>query len=151
MPYSAAEVSSYILHLNHSFRHWTGRDLVAPAATQEISETLYHAPFVVVSHNLLADPVFCYANRTAQELWKMDWDAFMQLPSRLSAEPDARQERERLLQTATRQGYVDNYKGIRVTSDGKRFKIDGCILWNVMDNDGVKLGQAATFDRWEWL
>ena len=149
MPYRTPELSTYLLHLLKSYRHWTGRDLIAPGGHP--LEALYHAPFVVVSHNTLADPVFCYANLTAQTLWNMDWNQFTQLPSRLSAEPDAREERERLLHTAASQGYVDDYQGIRVTSDGKRFRIIRCLLWNVVDDAGMKIGQAATFDNWQWL
>ena len=44
-----------------------------------------------------ADPVFCYANRTAQRLWGLTWDEFIRLPSRHSAEPLVQAERDRLL------------------------------------------------------
>lgn len=151
MPYRTPELSTYLSHLIQSYRRWTGHNLIAPGSQQQAIDALYHAPLAVVSHNTLPDPVFCYANLTAQRLWEMDWDAFTQLPSRLSAEADAREERQRLLDTAERQGYVDDYSGVRVTSTGKRFRIGGCILWNVVDENGSKLGQAAAFDHWEWL
>lgn len=43
------------------------------------------------------------------------------------------------------QGYIDDYKGVRVSSTGKRFMIKQCIVWEVIDADGVRRGQAATF------
>ncbi len=48
---------------------------------------LYDAPAALLMHGNEADPVFCYANRTAQGLWGLTWDEFIRLPSRLSAEP----------------------------------------------------------------
>ena len=48
---------------------------------------LYDAPAALLMHGNEADPVFCYANRTAQRLWGLTWNEFMRLPSRLSAEP----------------------------------------------------------------
>jgi hypothetical protein len=52
---------------------------------------------------------------------------------------------------AEKQGYVDDYQGVRITSDGRRFRIRECILWNVLNETGDKIGQAAKFDRWEFL
>lgn len=128
--------------------------MIAPSAN--LASDLYHAPFVLLSHGIQPEPVFCYANLAAQRLWNMDWEKFITLPSRLSAEADARQERERLLAAAAKQGFVDDYRGIRITSDGRRFRINNCILWNVMDTvhdkiGSTKIGQAATFSDWEWL
>lgn len=144
-PYATPALLPYIAHLLHSYHHWTGRTLA------DSPEALYDAPFVVVSHGMQPDPVFCYANLAAQRLWDMGWERFTSLPSRLSAQPDARDQRERLLKLAEQQGYVGDYSGIRVTSGGKRFMIRDCVLWNVTDEAGSRIGQAATFDQWEWL
>ena len=122
----------YSFHLAESYRRWTGKSLIAP--TDNLAETLYNAAFVLVSHGTQPDPVFCYANLAAQALWGMGWEQFTALPSRLSAEPDAQGgERNRLLAVAQKQGYVDHYQGIRVTAQGKRFRIRNCVLWNVVD------------------
>jgi len=152
IPYLSSNQITYVSFLLSSYQRWTGYALIDSALTlTQQAEALYHAPFVVVSHNTLADPVFCYANITAQTLWNLSWEQFTQLPSRLSAQEDAQGERERLLERATRDGYVDDYQGVRVTSDGKRFKIADCVLWNVVDDHDLKIGQAATFSSWEWL
>jgi hypothetical protein len=59
-----------------------------------------------------------------------------------------RDERTRLLERTSRDGYVDDYAGIRISRSGKRFRIEQAIVWNLVDGDGHRRGQAATFDRW---
>ncbi len=122
-----------------------GNDLEAAAGGP-----LYEAPAVVLMHGTEPDPVFCYANRTAQRLWGYSWDEFIRLPSRLSAEPVARAERDALLARAAARGFIDDYAGIRIARDGSRFRIAGVVLWNVVV-DGVRHGQAAIFSTWEAL
>ena len=56
----------------------------------------------------------------------------------------------RLYQVAEK-GYVDKYSGVRISSSGKRFKIFDTIIWEVKDDEGKRVGQAATFPRWQWL
>jgi hypothetical protein len=81
----------------------------------------------------------------------MDWDTFVQTPSRLTAEPMHRDERARLLERTRRDGYVDDYAGIRVSKSGRRFQIEQAIVWNLIDDVGNHRGQAATFDAWTLL
>ena len=126
-----------------SYRSVVGGDLVLVAGGP-----LYEAPAVVLMHGIEADPVFCYANLQAQRLWGYTWDAFVHLPSRLSAEPVAREERERLLTRARERGFIDDYSGIRIARDGSRFHISGVVLWNVVV-DGRRHGQAAFFRCWD--
>ena len=137
--------------LAHSFAHLVGRPLL-PVGTgldaAALAARLYHAPFVLLAHTAAADPVFCYANRTAQTLFGYGWQEFTTLPSRLSAAPTSRQERETLLMQARENGFIDNYAGVRIAKDGRRFRIENVILWNVFDTAGAALGQAAVFDRW---
>lgn len=128
-----------------SYRSVVGRDLVADAGGPP-----YDAPGVVLMHGTQPDPVFCYANRTAQRLWGYPWDEFIRLPSRLSAEAELREDRERLLARAREKGFIDDYSGIRIAQDGSRFRIADVVLWNVVV-DGVRHGQAAVFRRWEPL
>ena len=149
-PYSLPDVIAYSHFLNTSFYHWLGRPLIT-VADENLAEKLYHAPFVVVSHNANAEPMFVYANLAAQHLWQYDWESFTSLPSRLSAEPQAQEERQRLLEIAEQHGYVDNYSGIRISKTGRRFEIRDTILWNVLDGLGNKIGQAATFNHIQWI
>ena len=126
-----------------SYATVTGRDLIADAGA---NGSLYDAPAVLLMHGSQPDPVFCYANRTAQTLWGYAWDEFTTLPSRLSAEPMARAERERLLREARERGFIADYQGIRIAKDGRRFAIRGVTLWNVIC-DGACLGQAAVIQE----
>jgi hypothetical protein len=59
-----------------------------------------------------------------------------------------RDERARLLERTRRDGYVDDYAGIRVSQSGRRFRIEQAIVWNLIDAAGQLRGQAATFDTW---
>lgn len=109
---------------------------------------LWHAPCVIVAHGTEAEPVFFYGNRMALELFEMDFAHFTRLPSRHSAEPVERQERARLLEQVSRDGFIDNYAGVRISATGKRFRIEQAVVWNLVDGNGGLHGQAATFDRW---
>lgn len=64
---------------------------------QQQAQALFDAPSVVVSHQTQADPVLCYGNKRALALWEMDLPTLTSTPSRLTAEPVERAERQRLL------------------------------------------------------
>ncbi|MDA0660301.1 MAG: MEKHLA domain-containing protein [Planctomycetota bacterium] len=133
-----------------SFERWLGRDLVPrTGSTAEQADRLFRAPFVVVSHGVEPDPILCYGNALALQLWEMDAATFCRTPSRETAEPLHRDERARLLQATTLHGYVNNYQGIRISRTGKRFMIQGAIVWNVVTHSGKYHGQAATFSDYQ--
>lgn len=132
-----------------SFRRWTGRDLMPRTGSpEEQAQALFAAPFVVVSHDTQPDPILNYGNQQALDLWELSWAQLTSTPSRLTAEPMNRDERARMLAVAEKQGYYSGYRGIRISSTGKRFLVEDATVWNVVDNQGVRLGQAATFARW---
>jgi hypothetical protein len=137
--------------LLESYRRLTGKELVPAGEPVLRAKVRYESDFVVVSHDTQADPVFNYANLAAQALFKLDWAHFVALPSRLSAEPLQRKERQRLLDAVTRKGFIDDYAGIRVTSGGRRFHVEAATVWNLTADDGHHAGQAATFSRWYFL
>ena len=145
----AASSAAHVRLLLDSFARLLGRELISRSGSiEEQAERLFHAPFVVVSHGTEADPVLNYGNAAALALWEMDFATLAQTPSRLTAEPVHRDERARLLERTRRDGYVDDYAGIRISSTGKRFRIERAVVWNLVDAAGVRRGQAATFDRW---
>ena len=109
---------------------------------------LYHAPFVVLAHDAAPDPVFFYANRLAQALFEMPWAELVCLPSRLSAEAASRAERQRLLERVTRQGFIEDYGGVRISRSGRRFRISGATVWNLSPEGSAVIGQAASFSSW---
>ena len=146
------EVINWIHIVNQSYYRLFNKNLIEPVGTPEqLSQKLFHAPFVLVSHGTQADPIFNYANQTALELWSLSWDEFTQIPSATSAEPVAREERAAMLEQAKKQGYIENYQGVRISSQGRRFFIKQATLWNLTDELNQKCGQAATFPNWEWL
>jgi hypothetical protein len=142
-------MTSHVQVLLDSFARLLGRELIPRVGSiEEQAERLFHAPFVVVSHGTEADPILNYGNAAALALWEMDFATLTRTPSRLTAEPVHRDERARLLERTLRDGYVDDYAGIRISSTGKRFRIEQAIVWNLVDAAGIRHGQAATFDRW---
>jgi hypothetical protein len=132
-----------------SFRRWTGRELLIRTGTPDVqAQALFAAPFVVVSHGTEADPLLNYGNQQALDLWELSWAQLTSTPSRLTAEPMNRDERARMLAVAEKQGYYSGYRGIRISSTGKRFLVEDATVWNVVDGQEIRVGQAATFARW---
>jgi PAS domain S-box-containing protein len=132
--------------LGESYARLLGKPLVPdeelPPA--EAARWLYEdAPFGILAHDTQADPVFVYGNLRAQRLFGYTWNELTALPSRLSAEAPERSERQAFLEQVTRDGYVDGYRGVRVTKSGERFWIERATVWQLFDRDGVYRGQAA--------
>lgn len=127
----------------------TSRALIAPG--EEVAQALWLAPAVVVAHGVEDDPVFFYGNRAALALFEMSFADFTRLPSRFSAEPLAREERAALLARVSRDGFIADYAGVRIAASGRRFGIEGALVWNLIDEHGRCHGQAACFDRWVML
>ncbi|MFK0573208.1 MEKHLA domain-containing protein [Endozoicomonas sp.] len=145
---------SYIAHgelVYQSFATLTGKALLPQVPGQEIISAIDQAPFALVSHGIGDDPIFNYGNQVALTLFEMEWEDFIALPSRKSAEPLKRDERQRLLQEVSAKGYIDHYSGVRISSTGQRFTINNAIVWNLIDKDGSLHGQAAMFPRWTFL
>ena len=144
-------ISQSILIID-TYKKWMSKDLVSPELSDnEKAIALYNAPFVVVSHGIEADPIFNYANKTAQNLWEVSWEDFIQMPSKKSVEDSLREERERLLKSLNEIGYSHDYKGIRISSTGKRFEIINTCVWNMYDENGDYKGQAASFAEWKFI
>jgi hypothetical protein len=137
-----------------NYKTVVGRSLLDRYGTPlDNSNALFHAPFVVVSHGTETDPIFNYGNRAALDLWEMTWVELTALPSRVTVGEDtiSEEERGKMLFSVREKGYIDNYKGVRVSRSGRRFYIEEAIVWNVLDRSGEYRGQAATFARWAFL
>lgn len=145
-------LAEHAARLIASYRRHTGRDLVDPGlAPVAQARVLYGASFVVASHGGETDPIFNYGNRAALALFEMSWAAFTAMSSRLSAEPDERAERERLLARVAEHGFIEDYSGVRISARGRRFRIRNATVWNVLDAHGAACGQAVMFREWEYL
>ena len=135
-----------------SLRRWTGRDLVDPELPMaEQARRIFYAPFAVLSHDTAADPILNYGNRAGMQLFELSWAELTQTPSRLTAEPVHRDQRARLLDAVTRDGFIDDYRGIRISKTGRRFLIENATVWNLLDENGAHYGQAATFSAWKYV
>ena len=144
---SQINIEQHVVLLTDSYARLTGKPLIeglqADLSQQICTDLLWGAPVAIVSHGVESDPVFNYGNALALKLFEYSWEEFTQLPSRFSAEADQREARAELLAQVSRHGFFDGYHGVRVSQQGKRFKILDATIWNVLDVAGVKHGQAA--------
>jgi hypothetical protein len=142
---------AHVALLLDNYQRLLGRPLLEVAEGQSLAERVFNADFALLSHNTDADPLFNYANRTALDLFELSWDEMMGMPSRFSAEPVNREERDRLLAQVSHQGFIDNYSGVRIAKNGKRFLIRQAVVWDVYDDQQRYYGQAACFNDWTLL
>jgi hypothetical protein len=150
-PWLEPEACRLVALLLERYREAFGRPLLAglgPAdgrSPRQRAQELFAAPLVLLAHDGLRDPCLTYANAAALGLWQRSWREMVGMPSRLTAPPSARQERAHALNQARQQVALQGYGGIRVSAQGRLFRITGARIWSV---DG---GQAACFDAWCWL
>jgi hypothetical protein len=145
-------LASHVKRLMASYQHWTGKDLIDPGlSAEEQARELFHAPFVVLSHNTAPDPLLNYANQAALGLFELSWDELIATPSRLTAQAPDQAERARLLAAVAKRGFIDDYGGVRIAKSGRRFAIERATVWNLIDENGAPYGQAATFADWRFL
>ncbi|HET9844783.1 MAG TPA: MEKHLA domain-containing protein [Nitrospira sp.] len=151
-PWLDPTIVEWTQRLLDSYRHWVGAELLERIGDPELQAyALFESPLVVVSHGTQTDPILNYGNRMALTLWDMTWEQLIGTPSRLTAEPVNRAERESMLEQARVRGYLDTYRGVRISRSGRRFLVEGAVIWNVLDAGRQPIGQAATFARWTWL
>lgn len=137
-----AELDARVPLIAESFERLLGRALVEGP---NVIEALWNAPMAVVAHGDEDDPVFFFGNRAALTAFETSFEEFTRLPSRLSAEAPLRGERQALLDRVSVRGFIDDYAGIRISAKGRRFRIENAVVWNLIDADGVRYGQAAAF------
>ncbi|MGB7414092.1 MAG: MEKHLA domain-containing protein [Thermosynechococcaceae cyanobacterium] len=151
LPWQQPRIIEHSQRLIHSYEYWTGTQLLPALAKAALARQLFESPFIVLSHGLEVDPILNYGNQSALDLWQIEWEQLIQMPSRLTAEPTERNARAQLLAEAATAGLIQNYCGIRVTRTGRRFLIENATIWDVLDEGGLCCGQAATFTHWQWL
>lgn len=131
-----------------SFARLAGRPLVDAG---DLEQALWHAPHAIVAHGTEPEPLFFYGNRVALALFAMPAADFIGLPSRRSAEPADRADRERMFARLETGDMIDDYSAVRVSADGRRFAIEHAYVWNLVDERGTRHGQAASFAEWRFL
>ncbi|OIO61206.1 MAG: MEKHLA domain-containing protein [Alphaproteobacteria bacterium CG_4_10_14_0_2_um_filter_63_37] len=151
-PHLTPTAINRVAELAFSYKRWTGRDLLPPELQgQALAEAAWSAPFALLAHGVQADPILDYGNAQALALWETDWTGLTATPSRQTAEPDLQEARARFMRQVTDFGFADDYSGIRLSTQGRRFVIEGVTVWNVVDAGGRYLGQAARIPRWRML
>ena len=136
-----------------SYHQLLGKNLLEDPSTEtaERARQLYELDAVVLAHGNQPDPIFCYGNHAALKLWEIDLPTLLTMPSRKSAEPVERTERSEMLTRGLEKGFIADYEGIRISATGKRFLVRNATIWNVFDESGERIGQAATFRDWEYV
>ncbi|NER47333.1 MAG: MEKHLA domain-containing protein [Symploca sp. SIO1A3] len=117
---------------------------------QNVAQQLFEAPFIVVSHGTESNPILNYGNQKALDIWELSWQNFTKTPSRDTAEAIEQVERDRLLAETSKQGFCE-FSVIRITSTGKRFKINQGVVWNLINEQQVYQGQAAVYSDFYFL
>jgi len=136
----ADERSVWERRIAEGYRRAEGRDLA-------VADELYAHPWAVLCHDTGPDPLFVYANLTAQRLWERPLTQFVGWPSRFTAPEEERAARA----AALREGdVVRGYQGVRISASGRRFRISDAMIFTVTQ-DGLVVGQAAVVPRWEYL
>jgi hypothetical protein len=145
-------LAEHVADLLRSHYELTGSHLITPrGAVSQVARLAYAAPVVLLSHDGADDPLLTYGNLAAQELFAMVWGKLVGTPSRETAEAPERAERKELLRRVAENGFIDDYSGVRIAADGRRFVIRNATVWNVSDANGVRTGQAAAFSQWQPL
>lgn len=133
--------------LDNTYRHWTGERLPCALIDPHSRAAWIHqeAPYSLVFHNNDDDPVFTYGNDCALRCFKYSREVFCGMPSRFSASRVDREARQALLKVVTTRGMASGYTGYRVDRHGQPFMIYDGLVWEVLDETGTRLGQAALF------
>jgi len=134
-----------------NYKRLFNRNLVPSGGIHEEALALFDGPFVMLSAlgAFGSDHIFNYANRAALQIFEAGWNEIVGHLSSESAEPVHREERRRLLDEVGKHGFIEHYSGVRISRRGTRFRIKNATVFNLLDDDGNYVGQAATFTDWE--
>ena len=137
-----ASAGSRLALIPESFARLTGRAHVPPG------EDLWNMRRADAAHGTEAAPLFFYGNALALDLFALTAERFVGMPSHESAEPANRTERTAMLERLEHENVVADYSGVRIAADGRRVRIERAVVWNLLDPNGKRHGQAATFAKW---
>jgi len=152
--YFTQEMTTHARLVVQSYHALTNKQLVDLSLSDEaLAQALFTLPdTVVVSHGLQTQaengPVLNYGNAAALKRWGASWEQLTSMPSRFTAEPMEREARAAFMAQVTSKGIVNDYQGVRIGLDGKRFCMKEASVWNIVV-DGQLYGQAACFSKWE--
>ena len=151
-------MTHHSFHLINSLYEYTGEQLVDIKLLEEnptvaAKELFFLSNRVVASCGIQSEslgPILNFGNAEALKLWGASWEQFTSMYGAHTADVDNRDKRQAFLDSLQMRGYATGYSGVRITLDGRRFRIFDATVWNVVEN-GNMFGQAATFGHWEFL
>ncbi len=154
-PWLKAKTIELVDHILTSHKSTFGYSLIQSNSLEIsnhlASQRLYNLPIPVIAHDNQTDPYITYVNCLGLTLWCRRWEEMVGIPSRLTAPPDEQIERKSALSQALKQESLINYQAIRIDSNGHRFAISNGRIWSIFNQEGIRLGQAATFTNWRRL
>eukprot|EP00667_Euglena_gracilis_P025548 EG_transcript_30060 len=144
--------AAYVRLLLSNYRRLLHADLAGVSLDDpDFARTLYESPYAIISHGNEADPIYNYANLTAQRLFEMSWERFTSIPSRSTTDEMRQADRDAFVQATREHGYQSGYPGVRTSDKGRRFQLRNCTLFNLVDEDGDYRGQAVVTNEFEYL
>ena len=105
--------------------------------------------FVVLSHGNQTDPIYNYGNEAGFDVFQFPSEEYYyKLPSRYSAPPGPeRDQRDEVIDATTTQDITFIPEAIRVRYPSSTvILLRDAILWNVYDEEGIRVGQTVLFD-----
>lgn len=140
------QIVEMLQRIDKSYSHWMKRAGI-PVPQTEVHRKYdwlhIDAPFGLLVHNIMDDPIFIYANNTAQKIFNYTLDEFLRLPSRLSAANTEQSDRNRLLQEVEDYGISQGYTGVRINKQREQFQISKGRVWKVLDDSQKRIATAA--------
>jgi len=147
--YESTDMVFHAMNLGGSYKKRTGEKLLTgDVMVHDAAKALFNAPFCCASHD--AEDTFNYGNKAALALWELGWEEFVGMKSTRSADEEdsaTQEERRALLDKAASEGLITNYSGVRMSSTGKKFRIENATVWTMTNAAGDKTGQAVRFDK----
>ena len=143
--------NDHALLLNESHRRWTGEYLVAERDPGEVLAALNEADMVIVSYGLEREPVFNYGNVKALSMLGYQLENFIQLAHKITIPEQETLISLELSQKVEQQGYIENYSGHRLAKNGRLWRVESGVCWQLSDNLGRVHGHAACFQDWHQL
>ena len=134
------KINKFLEFAQQSFNKYTDK-LLPLEKNKDLLPSFDECLFPIASHD--TNGFFNYLNKAALSLFKVTKDQVIGRSTTMTAPKSEQKQRNELLNQVNSHGFIDNYKGIRVTSDGELFQIEDATIWNVVDKNSHKMGQAV--------
>jgi PAS domain S-box-containing protein len=134
------KINKFLEFAKQSFNKHTNK-LLPLEKNKDLISSFDECLLPIASHD--TNGFFNYLNKAALSLFKVTKDQVIGRSTTMTAPKSEQKQRNELLNQVNSHGFIDNYKGIRVTSDGELFQIEDATIWNVVDKNSHKMGQAV--------